>query len=355
MPRVLVPAGETLARKVLLAHGATPEIAADVAEHLMLAERSGHASHGLSILPSYLQAVAAGTLDPSATPQQLRDDATLLEFDGRRGFGQHAGKVAVLAAIERASKNATCLLTLRNSYHLGRAGHYGEMAAKAGLVYLSFINVVGRQPTVAPYGGAQARLSTNPLCFAAPIAEGRPPFLLDYATSGIAANKVRLMAASGEPVQPGFLIDAAGEPTRDASSLFAEPPGALLPFGGHKGYALGFIAELLAGVLSGGGTIAPSNARDGGLRNNLFAILVDPAAFGDRAWQQAEAATFADYVTTCPTAAGAQGAVQVPGEPEASSQRRSAEVVRMSDAAWALFAACATASGLSPESSLADD
>lgn len=351
MPHVFIRAGEALARRILLAHGATQNIAADVAEHLMLAERSGHASHGLSILPIYIEAVASGALDPSAVPTLLRDQDSVLEFEGNGGYGQHAGKVAIVAAIERASRRRSCFLTLKNTCHLGRAGHYGEMAAKAGLVYLSFINVIGRHPTVAPFGGAEARLSTNPLCFAAPIAEGRPPFLLDYATSGIAANKVRLMAASGEPVPPGLLIDAEGQPSQDATSLFADPPGSLLPFGGHKGYALGFIAELLAGVLSGGGTIAPKNTRDGGLRNNLFAVLLDPSSLGDATWQQAEAAAFADYVTACPTAPG-QGAVLVPGQPEAAAQRESEESVSMSDAAWALFAACAKASGLTPESAL---
>lgn len=353
MPHVLVQAGETLAREVLRAHGATAEIAADVAEHLMLAERSGHASHGLSILPSYLQAVAAGTLDPTATPQCVRDEPSLLAFDGGRAYGQHAGKVAVGAAIERASNSTSCLLTLQNSYHLGRAGHYGEMAAKAGLIYLSFINVVGREPTVAPFGGAQARLSTNPLCFSAPLADGRAPFLLDYATSGIAANKVRLLAANGKPVEPGLLINSEGQPTVDAAALFAQPPGALLPFGGHKGYALGFMAELLAGVLSGGGTIAPKNARDGGLRNNLFAVLINPAAFGDVTWQQAEASAFADYVTACPPAAGET--VRVPGEPEAAAQAHNRPSVFMSAAAWEIFASCARAAGLAPESCVSSE
>ena len=352
MPRVIVRIAEALACDVLEAHGAAQAVAADVAAHLMLAERSGHSSHGLSILPGYLAAIAAGKLDPAAVPTLLSDTATMLAFEGNRGFGQHAGKVAVQAAIERARQHGSCFLTLRNSYHLGRAGHYGEMAAKAGLVYLSFINVVGRPPTVAPYGGASARLSTNPICFAAPIAPGRAPFLLDYATSGIAANKVRLLAAGGEPVPPGLLIDSSGAPTCDAASLFAVPPGALLPFGGHKGYALGFIAELLASVLSSGGTMAPANMRDGGLRNNLFAIVLDPAGFGEAAWQQAEAAAFADYVSDCPPAQGTDDKVMVPGEPEAAAQSVSREMVTMTDAAWALFAACVTATGLVPEAGL---
>ncbi len=337
--------------ELLQLHGAPADIAADVAAHLMLAERSGHASHGLSILPAYLEAVTAGLLDPSARPSALQDKGSILQFDAHRGYGQHAGKVVVGHAIERARQQGACFLTLKNSYHLGRAGHYGEMAAGAGLVYLSFVNITGRPPTVAPFGGAQARLSTNPLCFAMPVADGRPPFLLDYATSGIAANKVRLMAASGEPVPPGMLIDGEGEPTSDAHALLGEPHGALLPFGGHKGYALGMLAELLAGVLSGGNTIAPNHPRDGGLRNNLFAIVFDPLSFGRAAWQQSEAAAFTDYVTACPPSSGQQK-VMVPGEPEAGMQKENLHAVSMTDSAWALFADCARCSGLSPESCL---
>ncbi len=332
--------------------GATEAIAADVAEHLILAERSGHASHGLSILPSYIKAIEAGTLSPAASPTRIHEDQMLLAFEGHRGYGQHAAKVAVKAAIEKASRAGSCFLTLRDSYHLGRAGHYGEMAAKAGLIYLSFVNIVGRPPTVAPYGGADARLSTNPICFAAPIADGRSPFLLDYATSGIAANKVRLMAANDEPVPPGLLIDGRGAPTRDASALFADPPGALLPFGGHKGYALGFLAELLAGVLSGGGTIAPRNVRDGGLRNNLFAILFDPTAFGDRGWQMTEAAAFSDYAIEGPRAESCSELL-VPGAPESEAQRNSHRLVVMTTAAWELFASCARDAGLDPGTCLA--
>lgn len=351
MPFISTTAVRAVAEELLHLHGAPTDIAGDVAEHVVLAERSGHASHGLSILPSYLDAVKAGLLSPTAGPTLLQDKGAVLQFDAHRGYGQHAGKVAVSQAIARAQQQGACFLTIKNSYHLGRAGHYGEMAASAGLVYLSFVNIVGRPPTVAPFGGTQARLSTNPLCFAAPIADGRAPFLLDYATSAIAANKVRLMAASGEAVPPGMLIDGEGKPTRDAHALLAEPHGALLPFGGHKGYALGFLAELLAGVLSGGETISPIHPRDGGLRNNLFAIVFDPLSFGGGGWQQSEAAAFTDYVTACPRSSG-QEKVMVPGEPEADLRSENLHAVQMTDSGWALFADCARSSGLRPEACL---
>lgn len=356
MPRINTKSAESLAIEILRRHGTPDDIAADVAAHLVLAERSGHASHGLSILPGYLEAARAGLLAVAARPAPLVAEGAgaIIAFDGQCGFGQHAGKVAVSAAIEQASNAGTCFMTLKNSYHLGRAGHYGEMAAHAGLAFLSFINVVGRPPTVAPFGGTQARMSTNPLCFAMPMGPGRAPFLLDYATSGIAANKVRLMAAGGQPVPEGMLIDSEGKPTVDAAALLGPPAGSLLPFGGHKGYALGFIAEMLAGVLSGGGTIAPGHERDGGLRNNLFAVLFDPARFGDIAWEHAESAAFADYVTSS-TPMAARQSVMVPGQPEANAQAAGSEHMDMTDAAWALFAGCARAALLVPEEALTSE
>ena len=344
MPRVSVLAVEPVIVAVLAAHGAPPGIAADVAAHLLLAERSGHASHGLSILPGYLAAVDARTLDPAASPERTRDDGVFLAFDGRRGYGQHVARVAVDAAIERTRDGGACFLTVANSHHLGRAGHYGEMAARAGFVLLAFLNVVGRRPTVAPFGGAEARLSTNPLCFAFPMGPERPPMLLDFATSGIALNKARLMAAADVAVAPGLMIDGDGRPTTDAGALFGEHPGSLLPFGAHKGYALGVMAELLAGVLSGGATVAPANARDGALRNNLFAVVVDPARFGDATWQAREGAAFAAFLNGCPPAPDVEG-VLLPGEPEADHQAASVDTVEMTDAAWRLFADCVAKTG----------
>ncbi|GGX19621.1 lactate dehydrogenase [Pigmentiphaga litoralis] len=351
MPTVSTLQAERLAAKILEATGTPADIAANVAHHLALADRSGHASHGLSILPSYLSAAAAGQLVAHARPQLMSDEGMLLAFDGHQGYGQHGVKVATEHAITRAREKGLCILTVRNSYHLGRAGHYGEMAAHAGLGYLAFINVVGRPALVAPFGGATARLSTNPLCFAMPIAPDRAPFLLDYATSAIAANKVRLMAAADLPVPEGMLIDSAGNPTQDANDLTGTPPGALLPFGEHKGYALGFMAELLAGVMSGGGTLASEESRTGGLRNNVFAILFDPGKFGQTSWQRAEGSAFADYVTGCPPAEAGMR-VMVPGEPEADHQSASAEHFEMTRSAWDLFANCARAHHLSPEACL---
>jgi len=274
--KISVQDAHTLGTRLLAAQGVPEDIAADVADHLVESDRCGYTSHGLSILSSYRRALQNGHVKGAARAECLSDRGGLLVFDGHGGFGQHVGKTAMQAGIERVRQSGHCILTLRHAHHLGRMGHYGEMVAAAGYVLLSFTNVINRPPMVAPYGGKVARLTTNPLCFAGPMPNGRPPLVVDMATSAVAFNKTRVAAEKGEPLPPGCLIDADGLPTTDASVMFADPPGALLPFGAHKGYALGVVAELLAGVLSGGGTLQPDPPANGVAINNLFAVLIDP-------------------------------------------------------------------------------
>ena len=156
---------------------------------------------------------------------------------------------------------------------------------------------------------------TNPICIALPGTDRQPPILLDMATSAIAMGKVRVAKNEGHEVDAGVLIDQAGKPTRDPNVMYAEPHGALLPFGGHKGYALAVVTELLAGALSGGPTIQPGNPRAGGVINNMFTVLIDPARFAGVDWLRREIDGFLDYVKASPPADPA-APVLVPGDPE---------------------------------------
>jgi len=320
-------------RAVLRAQGVPDDIATDVATHLVEADRVGYTSHGLSILPSYRKVLSEGFADGQGRPEVINDRGAFLAFDGHDGLGQHVGKVVMDRAIERAAEHGQCIVTVRRSHHLGRMGHYGEMVASKGLILLAFANVVNRAPTVAPYGGAQARLTTNPLCFAGPLPGGRAPLIVDMATSAIAANKARVLAAKGEAAPEGALIDSHGQPTTDPGALFADPPGALLPFGGHKGYAMGLVAELLAGVLSGGGTIQPAHPRRGAATNNLFALILDPQVDFNTDWRSAEVSAFIEYLHDCPTQPGVDR-VQYPGEYEAQNRERQGDVLRFDSRIW---------------------
>ncbi|PTX05460.1 lactate dehydrogenase [Achromobacter mucicolens] len=320
-------------RRVLMAQGVPEDIARDVAEHLVESDRVGYTSHGLSILTNYRRVLSEGLARPDGRPELLNDRGAMLAYDGHHGLGQYVGKVVIEKAIERTQVHGQCILTLRHSHHLGRMGHFGEMVAAKGLILLAFTNVINRSPTVAPFGGAQACLTTNPLCFAGPLPGGRPPFIVDMATSSIAVNKARVLAAKGEQAPPGSLIDADGNPTTDPGALFTDPPGALLPFGGHKGYALGLVAELLAGVLSGGGTIQPEHPRIGVATNNMFALLLDPQVDFNTDWRSMEVGAFIDYLHACKPQPGVE-AVQYPGEYEARNRAVNADSVEFDSRIW---------------------
>lgn len=323
------------------------DIAADVADHLVESDRVGYASHGLSILPRYRRVLGDGFIAFDGRPERVVDNGMLIGYDGHNGFGQHVGKVVIEDALARTQKHGQCIVTLRRSHHLGRMGHYGEMVAERGFVLLAFTNVTNRSPTVAPFGGAAARLTTNPLCFAGPLPGGRPPFVVDIATSSIAVNKARVLAENNLPAPPGSLIDAQGQPTTDPSVLFADPPGALLPFGAHKGYALGLVAEMLAGVLSGGGTIQPDNPRHGAATNNLFALVLDPQLDFNQTWRSQEVESFLEYLLNCPPQDPAHP-VQYPGQYEAANRARHEHTLDLPGSVEKPFAELAAELGVDP-------
>ena len=341
-----LPAAVEFATRLVQAMGAPDAVAHDVAEHLLASDQAGYPSHGLSILPGYHAAALKGGIAIAAGPACIRDEGPVLGFDGRMGFGQHVGKVVFAQAIERARAGGVCVLTLRESCHLGRMGHYGEQAVAEGMALLAFTNVLGRAAMVAPFGGREPRLTTNPLCFAWPLADGRPPFVLDMATSAIALNKARVLAARGEPAPTDALIDADGRPTTDASVMTRAPSGAILPFGGHKGYGLGVAVELLAGLLSGAGTVRPERQQgETFAANNLFALVVDPARFADPKWLSGEAGAYIDYLRSCPPQPGFD-AVRYPGEYEAAQRARHADAIELDTATAAALRVLADTLGV---------
>jgi uncharacterized oxidoreductase len=210
-------------------------------------------------------------------------------------------------------------MTLANSHHVGRVGAYGELASAAGFVSILFVNVTDHGGLVAPFRGSDSRFSTNPVCIGMPGTATQPPLLLDMATSGVAMGKVLVAKLAGKPMPEGNLIDAQGAPSTDPEVMFGEPRGSLLPFGAHKGYALAVLTELLAGAMSGGGTIQPDNERRGGIVNNVFSIVVDPARLAGVDWMRREIDGFVGYVKGSPPTDPASP-VLVPGDPERRSR-----------------------------------
>jgi uncharacterized oxidoreductase len=238
------------------------------------------------------------------------------------------------------------VVTLANSHHVGRVGAYGELASAAGLVSIHFVNVTDHRGLVAPFRGRDARFSTNPVCIGMPGTATQPPLLLDMATSGVAMGKVLVAKLAGRPVPEGNLIDAQGVPTTDPEVMYREPRGALLPFGAHKGYALAVLTELLAGAMSGGGTIQPDNERRGGIVNNMFSIVIDPARLAGVDWMRREIDGFVGYVKGSPPADPASP-VLVPGDPERRSrEERRRAGIPLDAATWAELVAAGEAMGV---------
>jgi uncharacterized oxidoreductase len=331
---------------VVRGFGSSEDEVQAVAGNLIDANLTGHDSHGIGMLPRYADAFLEGGLKPNAHVQTVIDAGALLRLDGRAGFGQVIGREAMALGIERARTQGSCIVALGNAHHLGRIGAWAEQAAAAGLVSLHFVNVVARN-IVAPYGGADARFGTNPFCAGVPLA-GRPPVILDFATSMIAQGKTRVALNKGESVPPGCMLDNHGQPTTDPRYAVVPPFGALLAFGAHKGYGMALMCELLGGALAGGLTQRDADASRRRVLNGMFSVLVDPAVLAERTAFEREALAFIDWVQASPPREG-YGPVQVAGDAErASRAKRSAEGVPVDGITWLEILDAAAKLGVSP-------
>ena len=317
---------------VMRGFGSSDDEVRAVAANLIDANLTGHDSHGIGMLPRYAEAFLQGGLRANAHVSTVMDGGALLRLDGNAGFGQVIGHEAMALGITRARSTGSCIVALGNSHHLGRIGAWAEQAAAAGLVSLHFVNVISRA-IVAPYGGSDARFGTNPFCAGVPLG-GRAPVILDFATSMIAQGKTRVALNKGELVAPGCLIDDQGQPTQNPRYSVIPPLGALLTFGGHKGFGLAMMCELLGGALAAGLTQRDDEGTQRRVLNGMFSVLVDPGALTDRAAFEQEALGFLDWAQASPAREGFD-AVVVAGDPErASRARRLAEGVPVDATTW---------------------
>jgi uncharacterized oxidoreductase len=234
------------------------------------------------------------------------------------------------------------VVALRNSGHLGRIGDWAELAAAAGKVSVHFVNTSGGGILVAPFGGTQRRLSANPIAAGVPVPEG-PPIILDMSTCTIAEGRIRVAFNKGVKVPEGCLLDGQGRPTDDPESFYAAPPGAILPLGGHKGYGLSVVAEVLAGALTGGGC---SHFGVDRLANNMLSILFDPAFFRSAGDFSEEIRGLIAHVKSARTITPA-GEILMPGEPEARTRaRRLREGIEIDERTWGQIVAAGESLGV---------
>lgn len=310
MPQFTSRVLEQYGRDVFTAAGSPPDIADAVARSLVLADLSGHPSHGVMRIPDYVTYIDEGLVDPKVRPSVTHATANTVFVDGHWGFGQITAADAVAAVVKLAKASGIAMAGVMNCNHVGRVGEWVDLATASDVVA---IMVVGGPSDIvtAPFGGAETALSTNPMAAGVP-AGSRDPMILDFATSAQAVGKIRIAQARGIPMPENSILDSDGNPSTDPDDFF--DGGLLLPFGGHKGSALSILIDALGSGLTG------SELTDRYHKLGAVLIGIDPAVFRPRDEYGAAVDGLFDRVTGVQPAPGFDE-VLIPGEPERRARR----------------------------------
>jgi len=354
------------ARQVLVAAGAKPDEAALVAASLVESNLRGYDSHGVMRLLEYVPQMGIGELVPGAELSVRRETASMLAADANYGFGQVQCRRLIERLLPKAQAQGIACGTLMCCGHVGRLGEWVEYVARRGLAALMTVNDNGILRCVAPPGGTEPRISTNPLAIGAPthvesfqdsqphvdeslrdsqsrLGETRPregePLVLDISTSVVANGKVRVAHLAGKPCPEGWLLDADGNPTTDPATRFADPPGTILPLGAgptsdhfaYKGFGLGLLLDVLVGGLSGG--FCPPAEPDAKASNNVLLVMWDPASFAGREHFLSQATNLIGYVRSTRRREGVD-AIRLPGDTSSATRRTRADGIPLDRGAW---------------------
>jgi len=311
---------------LLQAAGMPADKAADVAHILVEADLTGHDTHGLNLLPTYLEHIEAGHMATRGEPDVIAELPAAATWDGKRLPGPWLVLRAARAAIERARVYGTGTITVRNSHHIACLSAYLRTATDQGMVMLLYASAPAAA-TVAPFGGRRGVFSPSPMAMGCPT-DG-DPILVDISTSITTNNLMVRLKKRGEQLQHDWLLDEDGNPTRDPARVLPPAQGTLLPLGGleagHKGYGLALMVEALTAGLSNHGRHQPSAK----FANTVFVQVLNPAAFGGAAGLREQMARIAERCRETPPRPGVQR-VRVPGEQGMARHReQSAQGVRL--------------------------
>ena len=329
-----------VARRIIRSWGAPDDVALNVADSLVGADLAGMYSHGVLRIASYYSFIKAGWLQPASRPAVIKESASTAVVDGKWGFGQPAAHKGLDLAMEKARAQGIAAVGVIHSSHIGRLGEYMERATAANMIALIAASAGPAGGLMVPYGGAERVLSTNPIAAGVPARE-HTPFVMDFATSVVAAGKIELMPDPEMKIPEGWAVDAQGRPATTVRAF--KEGGAVLPFGGHKGYALALLIELLCGALTGAGvTQRPQNVPTLGLGGNAtFIIVIDIPHFNDMDRFFADVDGLFERIHHVKPAAGFEK-VLVPGEPEAEQRvKRLKEGFAVDGAVWGQIMAVA--------------
>ena len=305
------------AAAVYVAAGLPADDARLVADTLVQADLWGHQSHGVLRLGWYLDRIRNGVMEPVTEPEFEVDAGAVAVINGRDGVGQVLAQRACREAVDRAKKHGIAAVGVHHSNHFGTCMYYTRLGALEGCVVLLTTN---GGPAMAPWGGTEKIVGTNPWSVAAP-AGSYPPLLVDMANTGVARGKIYLARNKRLPIPLGWALNSRGEPTTDPQEAI---DGIILPMAGHKGYAIAVMVDMLSGVLTGSGFLSGVNSPyKTAAKSNCGHLLVamNIEAFQPLAQFQKR---MEDFIAELKAVPPAQGHEQVfyPGEIEAANDAR---------------------------------
>jgi hydroxycarboxylate dehydrogenase B len=333
---------QDLGVRIFRALGVPADTAQIVAFALVDANLAGHDSHGVIRIPEYVEGIRQGVIKPAARPRALAQHEATALVSGEWGFGQLAGIAAIDEAVKCARKYGVGAIGVVRCNHLGRVGAYAERAAAADCAAMIWVGGFGRWRAV-PHGGSRPALGTNPFAAGFPL-RGDDPVVVDFATTAVAVGKIMVAQAAKKPLPHGSIVDRKGRPTTDPADFLEG--GALLPFGGHKGYSLAVLGELLGQALTGAEAYGDGGGGEVFRNSGAVCVAVDIGAF--RAADEAEAAAtgIAGRLRANPPAAGFER-VYTPGEPEARTRREREQAgIEIPQETWRAIMATAESVGL---------
>ncbi|MGR3323441.1 MAG: Ldh family oxidoreductase [Pseudooceanicola sp.] len=335
--------------EILKSWGMAGARADETAEVMAWTDLHGIDSHGISMLTVYNRHVGNRRLRMDAAPRVTDEGPVHALVDGDGGLGHPAARLGMSRAVDKARETGIGVAVARNSAHFGACGFYANMAADAGMI--GMVTTSASLVQVAPAGGAQARFGTDPIAFAAPGEPGRP-FLLDMATTTVAAGRIRNKANEGLDCPPGWVLTKDGQPSTDPLEA-SQKGGYLTSLGGspegssYKGYGLAAMVNILAAGLSGATfpTDPQHTKKPEGMDIGHFFLAIDPARFRPAADFRAEVAAFCDALRATPPA-DPDRPVMVAGDPErAHAAERTAKGIPVAAGLKAQLREIAEASG----------
>ena len=334
-----------LTYEILHVAGANKNHAEIVSEHLVLANLRGVDSHGVWHVPGYVEAIQNGSIILDKEPEIAKETEVSALINGGWNFGHVVTEFAIQTAIEKANNREVSVVSVVQTHHIGRLGHYAEIAAREGMISMVWAGGQGaEEPAAVPFGGRKPLFHTNPIAMGIPLGT-EEPIIIDFATSATAGVKVVNAFNRKEKLPPQCIVDKDGNPTTDPNDFFNG--GAHLPFGGHKGYALMLATEFLGRTFSGSDNGANLNYSNPLFRRHGVTLIVFRADLFQSFSEYAKRADeMSQRTQAIPPAPGFEE-VLLPGMPEAKAQNiRQEDGIPIADDIWQSIAKTASALGI---------